>query len=207
VGRVNTASKQELSVIQQEVLIGTLLGDGRLESRSKRGSARLRIHHGDAQRGFLFWKYDIFENVVTKKPWRVAWHEPRTGSHSAAWFFHTKTLTRLRPFHQLFYSTGKKIVPPTIGRFLTPRALATWFMDDGCMTSTSAIINTQGFSVPQQAILQRWFREELGLETRLQKDRLTYRLWMNRANAEQLKDIIRPYVPHCMQYKITPRND
>lgn len=206
-GRVNTASSHQLSVIQQEVLIGTLFGDGRLESRSHNGSARLRVHHSESQRAFLFWKYKIFQDMVTHTPWRIAWKDKRTGNICAAWFFHTRTLHDLRPYHQLFYREGRKIVPEVIDDLLTPRALATWFMDDGCTTQDSAIFNTQGFSKEEHIVLQHCFARKLGIITTLNKDRSTFRLRMNRENANRLRYIIEPYVPKCMQYKLTPRND
>ncbi len=206
-GRVNTASKEKLSVIQQEIVIGTLLGDGRLESRSKNGSARLCIHHAESQYDFLMWKYDIFQNVVTREPWQVTWKGSTTGNTYQAWFFHTKTLEDLNVYHQMFYPAGKKVIPINIGDFLTPRALATWFMDDGCATGPYIILNTQCFSIAEQAILQKWFQERWNIKTTLQKDRLTYRLWMNAVNTERFRDIISPYIVPSMQYKITPRND
>lgn len=206
-GRVNTASKEKLSVIQQEIVIGTLLGDGRLESRSKNGSARLRVHHAQSQYDFLLWKYDIFQNVVAREPWQVTWKGSTTGNTYKAWFFHTKTLQDLSIYHHMFYPAGKKIIPSNIGDFLTPRALATWFMDDGCATGSYIILNTQCFSVAEQAILQKWLQERWNIKTTLQKDRLTYRLWMNEVNAERFRGIVSPYIVPSMQYKITPRND
>jgi hypothetical protein len=207
VGRVNTASTEQLTSIQQQVLIGTLLGDGRLESRSKNGSARLRVHHGDSQKEYLIWKYGIFRNVATREPWKNTWIGNQTGNTYSAWFFHTKTLINLGPFHQLFYPFDKKIVPKNIGAFLTPMALATWFMDDGCAFKGSIILNTHCFSVLEQTILQKWFRMALGVETKLHKDRLSYRLFMNKPNAERFLEVIESYIPDCMQRKITPRND
>lgn len=207
VGRVNTASNDKLSVIQQEILIGTLLGDGRLESRSKNGSARLRIHHAESQKDYLFWKYGIFRNLVVRKPWQVTWQSKQTGNSYVAWFFHTKTLYELRSFHQLFYPTGKKIISLEMEKFLTPRALATWFMDDGCLSNKTIILNTQCFSIEQQHMLQQLLWKCVGVETTLNKDRLTYRLRMNQQNAEQFQSIIEPHVHRSMQYKLTPRND
>ncbi len=206
-GRVNTASNEQFSAIQQEVLIGTILGDGRLESRSKNGSARLRVHHAESQRDFLFWKYQVFQNLVTREPWQVTWIGKQTGNKYSAWFFHTKTLSTLRELHQLFYPAGKKIIPINIEDLLTPRALAVWFMDDGCMTPSSAILNTQCFSKLEQEILRSWFQNYLGIETKFNKDRLTYRLCMNKESARELSEIISPYVPKCMHYKLAPRND
>lgn len=201
-GRVNTASTEKLSSIQQEVLVGTLLGDGRLECRSKNGGARLRVHHADSQYDFLYWKYNIFRNVVTREPWKVMWQSYVTGTLYPSWFFHTKTLLSLRSLYQLFYPKGKKVVPDTIGTLLTPRALATWFMDDGCSTRTSLILNTQGFLASEQVLLQHWLKRKLRIETTLQKDRLTYRLWMNAVNAQRFMNVIHPYILPCMQYKI-----
>jgi hypothetical protein len=149
----------------------------------------------------------VFQNLVTRQPWQITWLGKQTGNEYSAWFFHTKTLSTLCELHQMFYPSGKKVVPRNIGNLLTPRALAVWFMDDGCMTSSSAIFNTQCFSRTEQEILRAWFQNSLGIETKFNKDRLTYRLWINKENARELSDVIAPYIPECMQYKLAPRND
>ena len=46
---------------QFQLILGSLLGDARLECRSKsiraKHTARLRIHQSDKQKDYVFWKY------------------------------------------------------------------------------------------------------------------------------------------------------
>jgi len=55
---------------QFDVIIGSLLGDARLECRSigKRSpiAARFRVHQGEKQKEYVFWKYEILQNLVSK---------------------------------------------------------------------------------------------------------------------------------------------
>ena len=68
----NTVGRQfRISNFQKEVLVGCLLGDGRLESRSGGKSARLRIHHGEKQKDLIFWKYEIMRNLVSVAPKKI----------------------------------------------------------------------------------------------------------------------------------------
>ena len=72
VGRQNNISK-----LQKQIIVGCLLGDGRLECRSKNGSFRLRIHHGRKQKDYLFWKYRILKNIVSCGPKEIIWQDKK----------------------------------------------------------------------------------------------------------------------------------
>ena len=57
---------------QFDVIIGSLLGDARLECRSvglrNPITARLRVHHGEKQKEYVFWKYEVLKDLVLKEP-------------------------------------------------------------------------------------------------------------------------------------------
>lgn len=90
----NTVGRQSfISQFQKEVIIGCLLGDGRLECQSKEGSARLRIHHGWKQKTLIFWKYRVLKNLVSTPPRKiVCWKNPKDNKDYYSWYFHTLTL-------------------------------------------------------------------------------------------------------------------
>ncbi|OGI91787.1 hypothetical protein A2933_02295 [Candidatus Nomurabacteria bacterium RIFCSPLOWO2_01_FULL_46_18] len=62
VGRLQS----KFSSHQIDVIIGSLLGDARLECRSKgiRASytARFRVHHGEKQKDYVIWKYQMLKD-------------------------------------------------------------------------------------------------------------------------------------------------
>ncbi|KKU82607.1 MAG: LAGLIDADG homing endonuclease [Parcubacteria group bacterium GW2011_GWA2_47_8] len=190
----------QFSQFQKDILIGCLLGDGRLECRSKQGTARLRIHQGDKQKGLAFWKYQIFENIVTRKPRRIICD--RRSKILYSWYFHTKTLDVLGNYHRLFYRNQIKIVPKTIDQLLSPQSLAAWFMDDGCNDRGTAILNTQSFSVNDQKCLLKVFCERFGIEGYLSKDRDKFRIQFTTASSKLFLHLVKDNVIPSMQYKV-----
>jgi len=101
---------------QLDVIIGSLLGDGRLECRSigKRYpiSARLRIHQSDKQKEYVFWKYNQLKNLVLKGPRRIkVWYDSKRKKEYYSWYFHTKTSGDFGELHRYFYKNGQKILP------------------------------------------------------------------------------------------------
>jgi hypothetical protein len=188
---------------QRSLLVGCLLGDGRLECRSKAGSARLRIHHADQQRDYVFWKYNLLKPWVDRFPWKTTYVDKRNGEAYVSWFFHTRTLEIFKPWWQFFYPDGAKILPETIGQFLDPMALAVWFMDDGCFREECIILNTQSFSLHENKFLRDYFIQEHGVRPIIQKDRRNVRLYFGKSSKEKLLSIIRPFLLSTF-YKIIP---
>jgi len=56
----------DLNKFQQDVLIGTILGDANIRVLQK--DAFLTVSHGEKQVDYVFWKYKIFQNWVLTKP-------------------------------------------------------------------------------------------------------------------------------------------
>lgn len=192
------------SDLQKDVLIGCLLGDGRLECRSESGAARFRVHHAESQREFLFWKYNHFQELVRRAPWRTEWLDKRNGRIYGSWFFHTITTLLFKPFYERFYREGIKIVPRDIGKYLTPRAMAVWVMDDGCRTQQDLILNTQSFTLDEQRFLLEEIKRRYEVRGTINKDRNNYRLRFGRLEAKTLSEIIAPYILESLITKIVP---
>lgn len=202
VGRQNCISERQCSI-----LIGTLLGDGRLECRSKQGSARLRIHHGERQKDLVLWKYNQFKDITSKEPRRIkSWVNPKYGDDYYSWYFHTRTLPEFGKYYQMFYNKkGRKILPLNIDNFLNPLSLGVWYMDDGCNDRKRYIIlNTQNFTLSEQKKLQQIFVSKFFLNSHLVKDRDKYRMVFYRDSAVAFLKIINQHVIDSMKYKLSP---
>jgi len=197
VGRQNS-----ISDFQKQVIIGCLLGDGRLECRSKNNTARLRIHHGYKQKRYLFWKYEIFKNIVRTNPKRIVWRDNKRNINCISWYFHTLTLKELGNMHLLFYKEGKKILPKNLYNLLTPISLAIWTMDDGDNDKDSIRYNTQSFSYEEQNTLKELLKEKYQIESNLNKDRNNYRLRVKKSSKSKLIELIDPFIISSMKYKI-----
>lgn len=198
---------------QFDVIIGSLLGDARLECRSKGKrypvSARLRTHQGDKQKDYVFWKYEVLKNLVSEGPRRVkTWHDPKRNKDHYSWYFHTKTLIELGNIYHHFYHEGRKILPKDIFEFLSHRALAIWFMDDGSNTKESYTISTHNFLFEEQQRIIEFLQKQYNISATIVKDRSKFKIRIGGHDYQKLTEIIEPHIIPSMIYKIcNPRND
>lgn len=199
---------------QFDVILGTLLGDGRLECRSKGIrvfplTARLRVHQGEKQKDYVFWRYRIFRNFVLRRPRKImAGYDKKRNHYHYSWYFHTKTSEDFGLFHEYFYKDGIKIIPNDVFQFITPRAIAVWFMDDGSNTQKSFTLNTQCFSLQEQEMFIKFFKKFYNISASIIKDRKQTKIRIGRNDFEKFIKIIQPFIIPSMLYKIAnPRND
>jgi hypothetical protein len=112
---------------QQQILVGTLLGDSCLAKHGR--FHRLHVKHQIAQRRLAELKRDAFRDVVTM---RMHEFDQRLGERRYPCVqFATRTSPLFSEWHNRFYDGRRKIVPENVAKWLTPLSMAVWFMDDG----------------------------------------------------------------------------
>ena len=112
---------------QQQILIGTLLGDGCLAKHGR--FHRLFVKHQLAQRSLAELKRDAFDGFVTMP---LHQFDQRLADRRYPCVqFVTRTSPVFSEWHQRFYSERQKVVPRDIAETITPLSVAIWFMDDG----------------------------------------------------------------------------
>ncbi len=193
--------KSLLPTHQFDVIIGSLLGDSSLECRSSGIrhpiTARFRVHHGEKQKEYVFWKYEMVKDLVSTKPKRVEW------KNEIAWYFHTKTLRELGIIYPFFYENKIKIIPiDLLKKTINSRILAVWFMDDGSNTNKSFTLNTHCFSIQEQNEIQDLLKESFDISTTIIKDRSKYKIRIGRTEYEKFIEIVKPHIIPTMTYKI-----
>ncbi len=198
---------------QVDVIIGSLLGDACLECRSlgKKHpvTARLRIHHGERQKEYVFWKYKVLKNLVTCKPRRIkSWYNKRTKKDYYSWYFHTKSSQDFGMLYHYFYKEGVKIFPENISEFVNPRVMAVWFMDDGSNIGKGFTLNTHCFSIEEQEKIVRFLEDRFAISATIIKDRTKYKVAIGRCEYEKFRNMIKSFIIPSMTYKTkSPRND
>jgi len=194
VGRLQSAFPSH----QLDVIIGSLLGDARLECRSKgiRASytARFRVHHGEKQKDYVIWKYQMLKDLVSRGPQEIKWRNEKRNLNEVSWFFHTKTLKSFGVIHEIFYKEGKKIFPREM--------LAVWFMDDGSNNANNLTLNTHSLSIEDQNTIIDFLKERYSINPRLVKDRHQWKIAIGSFDYQRFIDVVTPYVPEVMSYKI-----
>lgn len=188
---------------QKEIIIGTLLGDGHLETRNGR-TYRLKIEHSIKQRDYVDWLYaSLKEWVLTPPQEKIKKREDVT---SANYWFTTVSSGSFRFYAQQFYGKdGVKKVPKLIHRWITPRALAVWFMDDGSMksrTHRARIINTHSFTKQDIGRLCTILQEKYQILCIPRKQKDGIQMMILAESAQKFADLISPYMHPSMRYKL-----
>lgn len=204
--------QSRFSAHQIDVLIGSLLGDARLECRSIGArspvTARFRVHHGFKQKEYVFWKYEVMKDFVARVPKESSWTNDKRDLHEVSYYFHTKSLEELGVLYHYFYKNGVKILPDDIFEILNPRMIAVWFMDDGSNNGASCTLNTHSFSVEDQVRIIDFLKEKFAIDSKIVKDRDKWKLSMGKRDFPKLVSLIEPHIIPSMSYKIAnPRND
>ena len=196
-------NRLKLTEEQREVLVGLMLGDAHLETQNGGRTYRLKIEQSERHKAYVMHLYRLFSEWVRTPP------QPkvvRSGGHeSTNWWFQTLSHGAFRFYAHQFYREGRKIVPPLIHRWLSSRALAYWFMDDGSLKSKQSkgvIFNTQGFTRKEVERLCQVLEEKFSLKAGLRKQREGYQIYISGNSHETFKKLVEPYMIPEMLYKL-----
>ena len=196
-----------LSKTQREILVGLLLGDGCLETQNGGRTYRLKVEHSEAQSDYVMWLYEIFKDWTPSGVYQRIRRDKYL--HVG---FQTYSHGSFRFYGKQFYPNGQKIIPKIIKKFLSPLAMAVWFMDDGSLKSRlhkTFIFHTYCFTKDDLKILQNALLEKFSIKSTLQAQKGRYwRLYIKEESAAIIREIIAPVVDKfsSMKHKLTNVN-
>ena len=181
---------------QKAIIVGCLLGDGAMRCKA---NALLEINHSAKQKDYVNWKFEQLKNLTSTFP-RLR----KGNAKRIAYRFTTRSLPELTKIYRLFYKQGRKVIPQKLA--LHPLSLAIWFMDDGCKSYNAVYLNTQKFTKEEQKRLIKLLKNQFGIISTLNKDKIYYRLRIAVDSVGRLKKLIKPDLLSCFLYKfpITP---
>lgn len=193
----------DLSSIQRDVLIGTILGDGSLKISRSGKAARLQICHSFSSKKYVFWKQQIFKNWV--------FAEPRYHQINNSLIFRTVSHQLLFEYMKAFYKGRIKIIPQNISDILkSSLSLAVWFMDDGngYLKHNAFRISTYAFGLEGNLLLKECLSKNFNLTVNIVKDNKGFQLYIptGDGNAFKLKNLIESHMIPSMRYKIENRS-
>lgn len=195
-------SSLKLSKRQREILVGTLLGDGHLETQNGGRTYRLKIEHSLKQQFYVSWLHEQFQFWVRTTPKnKVKFVQ---GKQVLNYGFQTLSVAQFRFYGFQFYGSSRKVIPKRVARWLTPLAVAVWFMDDGSYKSKqhhSLILNTHCYSRSELNKLIDIFDKKWDIEANLRPQKDGLQLMFNGPNAVKLKKLIEPFVLPEFSYK------
>ena len=189
----------------QNIIVGSLLGDGWLRGISPTEKSAFYAKCNDKSIGYLKW---LQKELGELKPYPLKNIE-RYSQH----FFYTPLRADIGKLRKLFYpDEGKKIVPPSIKELLTdPVSLAVWYQDDGTLDFRSkyhrnALFATHCFSFEDCNLLKETLQENFGIKVSVCKcqmrGKMYYRLYVFSESMKSFVETIRPYIHKNYAYKI-----
>lgn len=188
-----------LTKYQEEVLIGTLLGDSSIRKvHSKMLNNNLTFAHSTKHREYFINKVTILNNIISS-----------TGEYNCKSKFIVgnklvatgKALKCMNIYRDIFYPNGIKIIPLDylIEKF-TEVSLSYLFMDDGNKNGNTINLNMQSFSIEELQGFVNLLRDKFNLIFNIKKDKTLYLTYSSRENFYTL---VNRYIINEMKYKLS----
>lgn len=203
--RVIEQHKESLSLTleQREALVGLILGDACLESQNGGRTYRLKIEQSAQHEAYVRHLHELFGSWVLSEPHQKV-KTASNGTQTTSWAFNTVSHQAFRFYAHQFYDGRKKRVPELIHRWLTPRSLSYWYMDDGSLKSNQSkgvVLNTQGFEQSGVMRLIEALKQQFQLEAKLRKQTDGFQIYVSGVSFEILDSLIGPFLIDSMRYK------
>jgi len=198
----------KLNEIQKDLIVGTLLGDGNLQTNNGQ-TWRYRSLHKSLHLPYIEHKYSILKEFCTSD---IAYSEIvdfRTNNTYKRYYFNTIFSDVFRFYGQHFYTKQGdfwvKRVPKDVKKYLTPRALAYWYMDDGALKwkgkSNGVRFCTDSFKKHEVELLGEALSINFQLKVTYQKKDDILRIATSESSYFFLREAILDYLLPCMYYK------
>lgn len=193
-----------LSCRCEEIILGSVLGDGSLKIPERYVNARFSFRHSEKASAYFYWKVKELKEISTEK---CTWRQK-----NAMLRYQSQAREELTHIYELVHRHHKFRIRRKWLNRLTPLSLCVWWLDDGSLVANcrQGVICTDSFSYEELLLVVQYFRKVWGLHPRIGKVAKTgprseqYRLWFR--SREELKKwlkIILPYIPVSdMLYKV-----
>nr|YP_009054604.1 hypothetical LAGLIDADG homing endonuclease [Bracteacoccus minor]AIK29092.1 hypothetical LAGLIDADG homing endonuclease [Bracteacoccus minor] len=198
----------------KEMIFGGLLGDFNLQTFSGGKYWRLRILQTKYHTEYVNHMYELLKPWVRTSP-QDTMNQPHsvTGVRYTKRWFNTVTLEQLKPLgtwfydlvpqaHNNYFQHNKKLPPiPILEQWLTPRALAYWYMDDGSLRPdvNAVLFSTESFSEREVDSLRQVLLNKYGLKTSRHKKGKFLRIYLSTTSYETFYGLLSPFLIPSMQ--------
>lgn len=187
-----------LNSVQREIIIGSLLGDASMGLRLGKPVYSIKFEQSINNELYINHIYTVLEPFVGVVPSICM-----VGDTWYSKYFRTYRHPSFKFYFDIFYPATNnyiKVVPKTINRLLTPRALAYWYMNDGFFDG-SYLLHTKCFSISDQRLLLNALGN-FNIKANIHKDKDKFRIFILSESRETFKGIISPYLIKCFDYKL-----
>jgi len=202
---------------QKSLIVGSVMGDGSLTLGKDCINARFVERHSEKQKEYLLWKRNLLKPFTYSKI-----TETQFGEHTISnvkcnvqksYMFSTISHPYLTELRKVFYSEGVKIVPENLSEYVNALVMAIWFCDDGSFSyikksgTYRVDLHTESFSYKENVficrILSDFFSEGFRINSRKYISGEAFYICLSgKYRVKKVVDLIKPFIPLCMTYKI-----
>ena len=194
-------TEQILSEIQEQMILGSLLGDLSIRCNVNGKNARLCLVHCEKQKSLFMEKVKILGDFMSS--YRLCTPKPdnRTGRVYTGYRGSSKAHSVFEDLYKLIYPNNKKtITKEYLDKINHPIALAYWFMDDGTYNGTIA---TNSFSENEVDLLVDFLYEKFNIQTHKRiNTKNQFVIFIESKSRERFDSLIAPYFVESMKYKL-----
>lgn len=197
-GRRNPLYATMLTDDQEQILLGSMLGDGCIRSNGEGRAPYYVETHSIRQLGYLEWKAGMLSPFIKNVS------KPYVGHKGTQAYIKSGNLPQLGFYRSLFYVDDKKSVPIEALEWMKPISLAVWYMDDGSMSRSSGQISlaTCAFDALTAGRLQGWLLGKFEVKFSVVFDREQPKLVLQKADNDRFLELVSPYIISPMRYKL-----
>src|SRR5574344_1935368 len=157
-----------LSQEQQQLILGSLLGDG----YCNRNRQFIRFYHCGKQREYLEYKYSFFNSNEIYGIYKRNYKEGYIGySFEFPNIKHKYANLYSYIGKHLYSNKGRKKISPSYLENLTSLGLAFWWMDDGSLCKAKGNrwgkLCTECFNYEEHILLKKYFKEKWDIDVKI----------------------------------------
>lgn len=175
----------------EQVLIGSLLGDGHISKKS----CRFEEIHSTKQLPYLKWK----ANILSKHFGGVIRSRVIRSRDKKEVRYRSKVHPHFASLRVLWYPNGKKVIPEGALEQLDSLGLSIWYQDDGSYQYYNKKCYIAVFPFTNQLTQIKSYFESLGFQVSIGKY-----VQFSPTQTNHFLKLIAPYALPCMRYKFGP---
>lgn len=192
------------------LIVGSVLGDSHLEKRTVSGGTRIIFEICSENVSYLMWFHQTlaiggYLNPVKPKL------KIRIGANNKVRYSYrisSYTFNSLNWLHSQFYVANRKTIFNDLEAYLTPLALAVWYMDDGSYIKSSKTgrIATNNFHYEEVVelcnILKKKYNLKIKPHSQGKKGSTSYILYISKGSFPSFTRLVETYIVSSMRYKL-----
>ena len=216
--KLNNTDRNKPIIITEkakEILVGTILGDATI-SKYRRNcepvkilNSRISATHCEQQKDYVQYLYNLLIseglkcNYTENNTVHYSKYEGRTIISKGYCQISTIRNIVFNTWRNNWYPQGIKTIPKDIiEKYLTPLAIAIWFMDDGAKNNCSYYLHTEGFTAEDVDFLRSILETKYNLKTARHTQRRKPVIYISGYSRENFTTLILPYICDSMKYKL-----